>query len=224
MPRKGRDRGLYPLDEWLRLRRELSYQEFSRMKQISWSCFLPVPYSLQKQRNSDPCITFDFTPDTRLLQQRVEDLDALRKFRKDVERWAQDTELALKIYAPSHKARRPYWEQEEFPLRDSIQSYVKNDDQFHAEPHRIGFRFARHGVHLQRGAGRGYGGNIGSRWFDRYGYIRSTDPRSLGKAGTGNRPERDWFNRTLDERLPFLEQIVSEYCADMTVNTARLYL
>lgn len=224
MAARRKDRGLFILDDWLRLRRELSFQEFSRMKQISWACFLPVPYSLQKNSNSDPTIVFELTPDNRLLQSRVEDLEALRKFRKDVARWCQDTELALKIAAPVHKSTRPYWEHEEHPLRSSIQSYVKNDDRFHAEPQRIGFRFARHGVHLQRGAGRGYGGNIGSRWFDRYGYIRSTDPRSLGKAGTGSRPERDWFNRTLDERLPYLQDIVSEYCADMTVNTARLYL
>ena len=58
---------------------------------------------------------------------------------------------------------------------------------------RIGFSFAREGIYVNYGAGRGQGGTKGSSWIDKYGRRKETNPQSFGKMGTGNRKATNWL-------------------------------
>lgn len=204
----------FTVDDWLEARRSLTAPVFGQLKSVARASGLAVP-TVVAGRNVKPEIVFEFQPSAMALESRVQDSEALRKFQKAVYRWCDDVTMHLKISAPKSD---PY------TLRDSIDYYVRNDPMFHAEPYRIGFRFARHGVHLHFGASRGYGGDIGSRWIDRLGNVKQTDPQSLGKAGTGQRKPYDWFNPVLERSLPALADIAASYCADMIINSDYLYL
>lgn len=84
----------------------------------------------------------------------------------------------------------------------------------------IGFSFRREGAWLFYGAGRGYGGD-GSRtsWHDRHGNIRTVNPQSLYKSGTGNRKAKDWFTPSITAHIEELADIVANYDAAIVVNT-----
>lgn len=86
---------------------------------------------------------------------------------------------------------------------------------------RITFSFPRHLVWLEKGASKGYGGAKGSTWFTQ-GERRKTDPRSLGRMGTGARPARPTFNRIIDKRLPILLGIMQRHYADAGVKAILL--
>lgn len=73
---------------------------------------------------------------------------------------------------------------------------------------------------LHYGASSGHGGYIGSKWRDRFGNIRTTNPASFGKMGQGNRKAVHWFNPVLRKHLPTLADIAAEYCMDMSLNLA----
>lgn len=78
---------------------------------------------------------------------------------------------------------------------------------------RIGFAFPRHLVHLEKGAGRGYGGRKGSTWFTR-GQRRRTNPKSFGKMNSSERMARPTFNPVMDKRVPVLTAIISTFYGD----------
>ena len=48
------------------------------------------------------------------------------------------------------------------------------------------------------GAGKGRGGSKGSRWVDKYGNSKKTNPESLGKMGTGGRVAKPFINQVLE--------------------------
>lgn len=62
---------------------------------------------------------------------------------------------------------------------------------------RIGYQFPRALIYTHTGSGKGQGGLLGSRWQNKYGQTMRTNPRSLGKAGTGNRKEKPFIDRAL---------------------------
>jgi len=63
---------------------------------------------------------------------------------------------------------------------------------------RISIKFPRTLIWTQKGAGKGRGGLTGSKWTDKYGNQKSTNPKSLGKAGTGGRKPKPFMNDVLD--------------------------
>lgn len=82
----------------------------------------------------------------------------------------------------------------------------------------IGFKFARYGVFLEKGASRGHGGSKGSNWRTTAGGKRRTNAASLGKMGQGARPARPWFNRVMEPAVEQLADIVAEHMADAAIN------
>src|SRR5437868_9116335 len=58
---------------------------------------------------------------------------------------------------------------------------------------RVSFKFPKSLVFTHRGAGKGMGGSKGSRWIDKDGNTKKTNPESLGKMGTGNRTPKPFF-------------------------------
>lgn len=77
-------------------------------------------------------------------------------------------------------------------------------------------------IYPHKGAGKGYAGVKGSRWIDKYGTRKSTDPDSLGKAGTGSRREKPFINDALEGPygVEELADIVAERLATTIVNRA----
>ena len=74
----------------------------------------------------------------------------------------------------------------------------------------IRFTFLRYGVFREKGAGRGYAGRKGSKWTSASGKLRTTNPNSLGKMGTGKRKLPPWFNPVIRSRVGELREIVAE--------------
>lgn len=79
-------------------------------------------------------------------------------------------------------------------------------------------------IYTSVGAGNGIGGRKGSRWIDKNGNRRRTDPESLNKLGTGNRVAKPFIDQTLDgpEGVEKLADIVSEYQADAIIESVYL--
>jgi hypothetical protein len=63
---------------------------------------------------------------------------------------------------------------------------------------KVSIKFPRSLIWTQKGAGKGMAGTRGSRWIDKYGTRKTTSEKSYGKAGTGSRKEKDFFNTALD--------------------------
>jgi len=215
----------FTLHDWMETRRELSAMTYGRLSRTARALRIPMP-APARTRNAVPVITLEFPLDRAARITRIEDTAALKKFKSDIDEWSRKVVIELKgsvslckLKGKAHSSHKPG-----AGLLESIEHYVKNDDEFHEEPVRIGFRFHRHGVHLHYGAGRGYGRNVGSRWIDRYGVERHTNPKSLGKAGTGKRPQWDWFNPVLERRLPELADIAASYCSEMIINSDFIYI
>lgn len=77
----------------------------------------------------------------------------------------------------------------------------------YGEINRISFRFPKHGVFFQKGVGRGY--------KSQNGVVHKVTPsRTQGM----NRQPKDWFNATLDQRIPMLAEMLGESWANAAVN------
>lgn len=85
---------------------------------------------------------------------------------------------------------------------------------------RISFKFPRSLIWTHKGAGKGMGGSKGSSWTDAQGNRHSTNPRSLGKAGTGKRKPKEWFNKVVEAStgVDELATIVAEETGDAIIN------
>ncbi|HAF34670.1 MULTISPECIES: hypothetical protein [Sphingobacterium] len=75
---------------------------------------------------------------------------------------------------------------------------------------RISFDFNRYLVFLHKGAGKGVAGSKGSTWETKSGKKKSTNPKSLGKLGTGKRKAKKWLNPQLDRAVPKLADMLLE--------------
>lgn len=75
------------------------------------------------------------------------------------------------------------------------------------EINRISFRFPKHGVFFAKGVGRGYRSKNGVVY-------KVAQSRTSGI----NRQPKDWFNSTLDQRIPLLGEMLADKMADAVVN------
>lgn len=96
-------------------------------------------------------------------------------------------------------------------LLSSVKNYTREQEGI---ANRISLSFSRHGVFVEKGAGRGYGGSKGSTWYDSKGKRKTTNPQSFGKMGSGNRRKRPWFNPTVEMILPLLDEQVDKLKMD----------
>lgn len=149
--------------------------------------------------------------------QRSQDKESLKKFNSDVKGWAEDSENQLRVSIKSLVKRDVY-------LSDSLRANLYYDRKYATEVNRIGFSFAREGVYIHKGAGRGQGGIIGGRWIDRHGSQKERAAKSAGLQGTGNRKPIRWFDPVIDRRLSILADIVSEYSATMQIDATNIFI
>jgi hypothetical protein len=148
---------------------------------------------------------------------RSQDTVATRQFNDDVKRWSNSTAFALKSSIRSMVER-------DVSLSDSLKAKIYYDRTYAKEANRIGFSFAREGIYIHKGAGKGQGGYIGGHWIDRHGERKERAKSSAGLQGTGNRRPIRWFDTVLDRRLSELADIVSEYSATLQVDATNLYI
>jgi hypothetical protein len=120
--------------------------------------------------------------------------------------WTLDTALAMKTRVGVRSGA----------LQRSIKGRVKLRNQ---EPYAIAFEFARYGAWLEKGAGKGAGGSVGSAWYNKKGEKKYTNPRSKNKMGI-KRQERPWFDETIQERLPILSDLISRQLSSSLVRYA----
>lgn len=99
--------------------------------------------------------------------------------------------------------------------------------------HRLGFSFPRHGIYIHKGAGRGHGGFLGSKWTYRKmvggvpvntSIVRHTNPNSLGKQNEGDRMAFEWFDPVIRNHLDELADIVTKYFDTMIIDATRIYI
>lgn len=185
------------------------------MKRLSEQMRAPKRKSLLGAREGLP---FEITLESVSLTaqyERRQDKEKLRQFNDDVKGWSIDVTRQLR-----RNVRMLVRQDEE--LSGSIEPNIYNKN---GEANRIGFSFAREGVYIHKGAGRGQGGfRGGSKWTDKYGKLKKTNPDSFYKMGTGNRRPIRWFDPVIEKNLPALADIVAEYAADMQIDATRIFI
>lgn len=147
--------------------------------------------------------------------ERRQDKERVKQFNDDVKAWSIDVTRQLRS-----NVRMLVRQDEE--LSASIEPNIYREK---GESSRIGFSFVREGIYIHKGAGNGQGGfRGGSKWTDRHGKLKQTNPLSFFKMGTGNRFPIRWFDPVIDKNLPALADLVAEYAADMQVDATRIYI
>lgn len=79
------------------------------------------------------------------------------------------------------------------------------------EIYRLGFSFAREGIFVHKGVGRGYvmqGGTV----------------VKISKSPGFNRRPKPWFNPVIGQFIPELEEIVKEYAETAIINSTRIFI
>lgn len=151
----------------------------------------------------------------------AKDADRLTAFNKAVESWADQVTRQLRATVASRSLR----------IARELHPNLYTDK--YGIVNRIGFSFPRHGIYIHKGAGRGQGGWLGSKWEKikqingvevSTGIVRHTDPASLGKQDSGNRRAFRWFDPVVKNRLGELENIVLEYFDTMILDATRIYI
>lgn len=152
----------------------------------------------------------------------AQDADRLTAFNQAVNKWQNSVASQLRAGIASRSMRiardlRPTAYTDKYGLID-----------------RIGFTFPRHGIYIHKGAGRGQGGTIGSKWAQLKringvevptGIIKHTDPASLDSSqGDGNRQAYEWFDPVIRNRITELQDIVVGYFDTMIIDATRIYI
>lgn len=141
----------------------------------------------------------------------------LEKYNQSVRNWGKDTITKLKaegrIFGIVHRENS----------LSKTASLGKMSDQFrekNGQIERVSIKFPRVLVFTHKGAGKGRGGVKGSRWIDKYGNKKSTNPNSRGKMGTAGRVAKPFFNKVLDsaEGVEALADIAAAQTGDLIVN------
>ena len=171
------------------------------------------------------------TPTSRLIRMETiseieryniaQDTDRLTAFNKEVEQWQDAVSKQLKATISSRSLR----------IARELQPKAYTDK--YGLINRLGFSFPRHGVYIHKGAGRGQGGLIGSKWSYlkringmeiNTSIIRHTYPASLGKQNECNRQAYHWFDPVIKNRLPELADICMRYFDTMLIDATKIYI
>ena len=167
------------VSDWMVAKTGMNNNAFKQLVKIAKVGGVQVPGVISPTRNAR--ITFDSNNDIAM-HQRVQDVESLNRFNSGIKAWAKKVEGELKQSADASFGHNERLVSEKFPrLSDSIKAKVKFDKAYKLETRSVGFTLARHGVYLHEGAGRGYGGLIGSKWTDNYGGLKWTNKDSYGK-------------------------------------------
>jgi hypothetical protein len=119
----------------------------------------------------------------------------LDRYNERVRNWGHNIVSQMSARAAahsiSHRSNSPSPGSSIYKVKDRYRSRAGAIDQ-------VGIKFPRTLIYTHKGAGKGRGGTKGSRWVDKYGVTRSTNPASKGKMGSGGRTEKPFFNEALE--------------------------
>ena len=153
--------------------------------------------------------------------QLAQDADRVTAFNKAVEQWAQRVTPQLRATIASRSLR----------IARELHPNLYTDR--YGLVNRVGFSFPRYGIYIHKGAYKGHGGFIGSKWemLKRVGgrevstgIVRHTNPDSLGKQGTGARRPFPWFDPVIRNRIGELEAVVLDYFDTMVIDATNIYI
>ena len=151
----------------------------------------------------------------------AKDADRVTAFNKAVEQWAQRVTGQLRATIASRSLR----------IARELHPNLYTDR--YGLVNRVGFSFPRHGIYIHKGAYKGHGGFIGSKWKQlkrvggrevSTGIVRHTNPDSLGKQGTGARRPFPWFDSVIRNRIGELEAVVLDYFDTMVIDATNIYV
>ena len=153
--------------------------------------------------------------------QLAQDADRVTAFNKAVEQWTQRVTSQLRATIASRSLR----------IARELHANLYTDR--YGLVNRVGFSFPRHGIYIHKGAYKGHGGFIGSKWEQlkrvggrevSTGIVRHTNPDSLGKQGTGARRPFQWFDPVIRNRIGELEAVVLDYFDTMVIDATNIYI
>ncbi|MEI7723479.1 MAG: hypothetical protein WCK09_00385 [Bacteroidota bacterium] len=81
----------------------------------------------------------------------------------------------------------------------------------YGEIYRLGFSFAREGIFVHKGVGRGY-------------VMANGTVVKISKTLGFNRKPKPWFNPVIESFIPELEEIIMEYSNTAIINSTRIYI
>lgn len=87
---------------------------------------------------------------------------------------------------------------------------------------KVSLSFSRAAVFREKGAGRGQGGQKGSRWKNAKGESIKTNPKSLGKMNSGNRTEKPLVNPIIDDFVDDLTSAVASEFVTLSFKNIRI--
>lgn len=84
----------------------------------------------------------------------------------------------------------------------------------------ISIKLRRSLIYTHKGAGKGRAGNKGSKWLNKFGIEKSTNPKSFGQMGAGGRVAKPFINDVLDGEngVDKIATIAAEELGDAIVN------
>lgn len=132
-----------------------------------------------------------------------------REFVTKLNDWARDASDNLRMSVANTS----------LSVAQSIKARVTSNR--YGEPIRVDFLMDRRGYYIYHGASKSYAGLIGSKWKYK-GIERSTNPKSLGRAGSAKSHPYHFITEVLDPMMDELSNIVSEYMLDNATIALRI--
>lgn len=119
----------------------------------------------------------------------------LERYNGRVKQWQRETVASAKAAAIAMNVQHRSYSTSAGPSVNKISGRIRMKD---GVADKVSIRYPRQLIWTQKGAGKGRGGSSGSRWIDKYGNTKKTNPASLGKMGTGGRTAKPFLSDTLD--------------------------
>ncbi len=103
---------------------------------------------------------------------------------------------------------------------DSLKKIKASTRESEGAVNQVSIKFPRVLIYTHKGAGKGRGGGKGSRWLDKFGNTKRTNPNSLGKQGAGGRTAKPFINDVLESPagVDKIATIAAEELGDAIVN------
>ena len=132
---------------------------------------------------------------------RSRNTEEMEAFNERLKSWGEKVKGALPVSIATHGISGKN-------LKRSIRNTYYYD---FGEIYRLGFSFAREGIFVHKGVGRGY-------------VMRSGVVFKTSKTPGINRRPKPWFNPVVESFIPELEQIIKEYTETAILNSSRIYI
>ena len=135
--------------------------------------------------------------------------ESTKQFIAKLNAWSRDASNSLRMAASSSS----------MTVAKSIKARVTSNR--YGEPIRVDFLMDRRGYYIYHGASKSYAGLIGSKWKYK-GIERTTNPKSLGRAGTAKSHPYHFITEVLDPMMNELSNIVAEYMLENATIALRI--